>query len=116
MWFEFLLNNQMIAKGMLAEIVAAFHRVFMAKSCPHDMALFTSGTTYDEEFKQITTRLYFSPACLRYYPRLPLHYAVTACETPGTEGLTLLVGPANAFELIDIVYMPIALSFDPHIS
>jgi hypothetical protein len=116
MWFEFLLNNQMIAKGLLAEIVTAFHQVFRAKSCPPDMALFSSTTTYDETFKQTTTRLFFSPACFRYYPSLPLHYAVTACERPDMEGLTLLVGPANAFELIDVVYMPITLSFDPHIS
>ena len=104
----------MIAAGMLAEIVAVFHQKFTAQSCPPDMALFSGRTAFDAEFKQPTTKLFFSPACVSHYPRLPLQYAISACEAPAKDGLTLLVGAANAFELIDIVYLPFALSFGPN--
>ena len=86
---------------MLAEIVLRFHQVFMDKSRPDDMALFVGQSVFEEDTNQVVTRLYFSPACTKHYTKLPLHYAITSCVKPDKEDLSLLVGPENAFKLID---------------
>ena len=39
-------------------------------------------------------------------------YFATACEKPDKEDLTLLVGPENAFDLIDRIYVSIMGSLD----
>ena len=67
------------------------------------MALFASRTAYDEETKQVITRIYFSPACINHFPPMALKYFATACEKPDKDDLTLLVGPENAFDLIDTI-------------
>ena len=112
MWFYTFFTNKMIASGRLAELVADFHMAYIANYSPDNMALFASRTTYDEETKQIITRIYFSPACYSLFPPMALKYAATACEKPDKEDLALLVGPENAFGLIDVIYVSIETSPD----
>jgi hypothetical protein len=96
----------------LAELIADFHMAFIDNFRPYDMALFASRTAYDEETKQIITQIYFSPACINSFPPMALKYIGLACEKPDKEDLTLLVGPENAFDLIDTIYVSIELSDD----
>jgi hypothetical protein len=107
MWFHTFLTNEMIAAGRLAELMADFHMAFLVNSQPDDMALFADRTAYDEEAKQVITRIYFSPACIKHFPPMALKYVGLACEKPNKEDLTLLVGPENAFYLIDTIYVTI---------
>ena len=76
------------------------------------MALFIVRTTYEEDYGQIVTRVYFSPPCISYFPPMALEYFATACEKPDKEELTLLVGPEDAFDLIDRIYLSIEASDD----
>jgi hypothetical protein len=110
MWFHTFLTNKMIANGRLAELIADFHMAFIDNFRPDDMGLFAGRTAYDEETKQIITRIYFSPACINLFPPMALKYFATACEKPDKKDLTLLVGPDNALELIDRIYVTIESS------
>ncbi len=102
----------MIANGRLAELIADFHMAFLDHFRPDDMALFADRTAYDEETKQVITRIYFSPACIKHFPPMALKYVGLACEKPNKEDLTLLVGPENAVDLIDTIYVTIETSTD----
>lgn len=112
MWFQALLTNKMIADGKLADLISSFHTAFMYRLCPNDMARFVGRTTYEEDRKQVITRVYFSPHCTSYFPPMALEYFATACEKPDKEELTLLVGPENAFDLIDTMYVTIGATSD----
>jgi hypothetical protein len=43
---------------------------------------------------------------------MALKYFATACEKPDKEDLTTLVGPENAFEFIDRIYVTIETPVD----
>ena len=76
------------------------------------MALFVGRATYEEDKGQAITRVYFTPPCIGYFPPMALEYFATACEKPDKEELTLLVGPEDAFDLIDRIYVAIEASDD----
>ncbi len=71
------------------------------------MSLFVGRATYEDDKKQVVTRVYFSPHCISYFPPMALEYFATGCEKPNKEELTLLVRPEDAFDLIDRVYVTI---------
>lgn len=112
MWFHSFLTNKMIYTGQLAELIGDFFLAFVEKGRLDDMALFAGRTVYDQETKQLITRVYFSPACINHFPPMALRYFATACEKPDKGELTLLVGPENAFDLIDMIYVTIETSSD----
>ena len=112
MWFHTHLTNKVVVNGRFADLIADFHMAFTDRLCPDDMAIFAGRTAYDEETKQVITRIYFSPACINHFPPMALKYFATACEKPDKEDLTLLVGPENAFDLIDRIYVSIVGSLD----
>jgi hypothetical protein len=112
MWFYTFLTNKMIANGRLADLIADFYQSYIDNSRPEDMALFAGRTAYDEETKQVIIRIYFSPACINHFSPMALKYFATACEKPDKEDLTLLVGPENAFDLIDRIYVSIEAPVD----
>jgi hypothetical protein len=76
------------------------------------MALFAGRATYEEDYGQVVTRVYFSPQCISYFSPMALEYFATECEKPDKEDLTLLVGPEDAFDLIDRIYVSIEVSDD----
>ena len=102
----------MISIGQLAQLIGDFFLSFVDNNRPNDMALFAGRTEYDEETKQVITRVYFSPACINLFPPMALKWAATACEKPDKGDLTLLVGQENAFDLIDTIYVSIEAAPD----
>jgi hypothetical protein len=82
MWFHAYLTNEMISNGRLAELIGDFFIAYVESCRPDDMALFAGRTAYDEETKQVITRIYFSPACINSFPPMVLKYVGTACEKP----------------------------------
>jgi hypothetical protein len=95
-WHKVTLSAKQVAGGDQVKIQNAFEQLFLKSMAPEGMALFGGG--FDENR---TMSLYFSPASLDLASPLILIYHGVPCEKPNREGLSLLVGHAGAFSLLN---------------
>jgi hypothetical protein len=94
-WYQLSIPVQRVVSCEHMRIQEAFEAIFLASGGPRDAALFSRR----ERGGDVT--LLFSPSASRLCAGLVAGYAGSACARPSRKGTSLLVGDANAFDLLE---------------
>jgi hypothetical protein len=93
-WKQVTLSNDDIVAYRHGELQDAFEAVFMAHSAPKDAAMF--GRIPDHKVYDY----YFSPGAVGVFRDVLETWKATDCARPDRDGTSLLVGHADAWDML----------------
>jgi len=96
-WFKVTLTSSQVSSGEMISIQNEFKNIFDAQGAPKDMALFALKEARSQDEFSI---LYFSPSSTTPANALISAYNGTPCGTPEKGESALLVGHADAWDLL----------------
>ena len=97
-WYKISLTNEQVTDQEMFNIQHRFRELFMKTGGPKDMALFCSASPVSKEEFAI---IYFSPSCSPVTDLIIAQYWGEPCEKPAKDVVALLMGHADAWDLLD---------------
>ena len=99
MWYKIKLSLDQVSSGIEISVHEEFNKVFKALSDPEGIALFATNS-----YKLINEKyleMYFSPDAVKLCKHIIDEYHGTECDKPAKKGLYLVMGFADAWNLLD---------------
>ena len=86
-WYKIDMNGDSLRDGDFHKLCREFQRAFIAHGAPEDMALLAHAEPSNGH-----RRLFLTPGCASYVPRLLEGYRAADSTPPNGDGLTLVFG------------------------